>query len=46
MMWPNVPPMEAADLVMGEDAWMDFLMGEGAGDDTNVNLGNEGLGNM
>lgn len=26
MMWPNVPPMEAADVVMGDDAgWMDFL---------------------
>ncbi|EON97242.1 putative zn 2cys6 transcription factor protein [Phaeoacremonium minimum UCRPA7] len=46
MMWPNVPPMEAADLVMGEDAWMDFLMGEGAGDDSNVNLDNDGLGMM
>ncbi|KAK2012209.1 fungal-specific transcription factor domain-containing protein [Colletotrichum eremochloae] len=25
MMWPNVPPMEAADVVMGDDAWMEFL---------------------
>lgn len=27
MMWPNVPPLEAADVVMGDDAWMDFLRG-------------------
>lgn len=26
MMWPNVPPLEAADVVMGDDAgWMEFL---------------------
>ncbi|KAI0380619.1 hypothetical protein F5Y04DRAFT_271326 [Hypomontagnella monticulosa] len=25
MMWPNVTPLEAADLVMGDDAWMEFL---------------------
>jgi transcriptional regulatory protein GAL4 len=26
MMWPNVPPMEAADVVMGDEAgWMEFL---------------------
>ncbi|KAL6404585.1 Regulatory protein GAL4 [Ilyonectria robusta] len=26
MMWPNAPPMEVADVVMGDDAgWMDFL---------------------
>lgn len=26
MMWPNVPPMEAANVVMGDDAgWMEFL---------------------
>jgi hypothetical protein len=27
MMWPNVQPLEAADVVMGDDAWMDFLKG-------------------
>ncbi|KAF6809235.1 C6 transcription factor [Colletotrichum sojae] len=32
MMWPNVPPMEAADVVMGDDAWMEFLKGGTAGD--------------
>lgn len=32
MMWPNVPPMEAADVVMGDEAgWMEFLAA-GAGD--------------
>ncbi|KPM45009.1 hypothetical protein AK830_g1522 [Neonectria ditissima] len=32
MMWPNVPPMEAADVVMGDDAgWMDFLRLESNG---------------
>lgn len=26
MMWPNVPPLEAADVVMGDEAgWMEFL---------------------
>ncbi|KAM5354420.1 hypothetical protein ACJ41O_001069 [Fusarium nematophilum] len=31
MMWPNVPPMEAADVVMGDDAgWMEFLSAGGA----------------
>lgn len=26
MMWPNVPPIEAADVVMGDEAgWMEFL---------------------
>lgn len=29
MMWPNVPAFEAADQFM-DDAWMDFLGGEGA----------------
>lgn len=28
MMWPNVPAFEAADQFM-DDAWMDFLGGEG-----------------
>ncbi|KAF3801578.1 Acetamidase regulatory protein [Colletotrichum gloeosporioides] len=32
MMWPNVPPMEAADVVMGDDAWMEFLKGGSGGD--------------
>ncbi|KAL0934332.1 C6 transcription factor [Colletotrichum truncatum] len=32
MMWPNVPPMEAADVVMGDDAWMEFLKGGANGD--------------
>ncbi|KAF9876109.1 C6 transcription factor [Colletotrichum karsti] len=32
MMWPNVPPMEAADVVMGDDAWMEFLKGGAGGD--------------
>lgn len=27
MMWPNVAPMEAADLVMGDNAWLQFLQG-------------------
>lgn len=31
MMWPNVPAFEAADQFM-DDAWMDFLGGEGAGE--------------
>lgn len=32
MMWPNVQPMEAADVVMGDEAgWMEFLAA-GAGD--------------
>lgn len=30
MMWPNVPAFEAADQFM-DDAWMDFLGGEGDG---------------
>ena len=25
MMWPNAPPMEAANVVMGDDGWMEFL---------------------
>jgi transcriptional regulatory protein GAL4 len=25
MMWPNAPPMEVADVVMGDDTWMNFL---------------------
>lgn len=26
MMWPNMPALEAADVVMGDDAgWMEFL---------------------
>jgi hypothetical protein len=26
MMWPNVPPLEAADVVMGDEfGWMEFL---------------------
>ncbi|KXH34587.1 fungal specific transcription factor domain-containing protein [Colletotrichum simmondsii] len=32
MMWPNVPPLEAADVVMGDDAWMEFLKGGTSGD--------------
>lgn len=33
MMWPNVPPMEAADEVMGDDAgWMEFLRAGSADD--------------
>ncbi|KAK1579189.1 LOW QUALITY PROTEIN: fungal-specific transcription factor domain-containing protein [Colletotrichum navitas] len=32
MMWPNVPPMEAADVVMGDDAWMEFLKSGTSGD--------------
>ncbi|KAL1842714.1 hypothetical protein VTK73DRAFT_3064 [Phialemonium thermophilum] len=33
MMWPNVPPLEAADVVMGEDAaWMEFLRAGSAED--------------
>ena len=40
MMWPNAPPMEAADVVMGDDAaWMEFLRagsGEGWVDSTFV----------
>ncbi|KAF4457913.1 C6 transcription factor [Fusarium austroafricanum] len=32
MMWPNVHPMEAADVVMGDQAgWMDFLSSEASG---------------
>lgn len=31
MMWPNVPAFEAADQFM-DDAWMDFLGGEGTGE--------------
>ncbi|KAI1393078.1 uncharacterized protein F4822DRAFT_150033 [Hypoxylon trugodes] len=31
MMWPNVTPLEAADLVMGDDAWMEFLREDGNG---------------
>jgi len=27
MMWPNVPALEA-DVVMQDDAWMEFLRGE------------------
>lgn len=27
MMWPNVPALEA-DVVMRDDAWMEFLRGE------------------
>lgn len=33
MIWPNVSSIEAADMVMGDDAWMDFLRGEGAAND-------------
>ncbi|KAK2024053.1 fungal-specific transcription factor domain-containing protein [Colletotrichum zoysiae] len=32
MMWPNVPPMEAADVVMADDAWMEFLRSGTSGD--------------
>jgi transcriptional regulatory protein GAL4 len=32
MIWPNVAPLEAADLVMGDDSWMEFLGADG-GDD-------------
>ncbi|KAK2056218.1 hypothetical protein LY76DRAFT_607144 [Colletotrichum caudatum] len=32
MMWPNVPPTEAADVVMGDDAWMEFLRSGTSGD--------------
>ncbi|KZL70749.1 fungal specific transcription factor domain-containing protein [Colletotrichum incanum] len=32
MLWPNVPPMEAADVVMGDDAWMEFLKSGTSGD--------------
>lgn len=32
MMWPNVHPIEAADVVMGDQAgWMEFLNSEAAG---------------
>jgi hypothetical protein len=27
MMWPNLPALEA-DVVMQDDAWMEFLMGK------------------
>ncbi|KAI0009209.1 fungal-specific transcription factor domain-containing protein [Xylariaceae sp. FL0662B] len=27
MMWPNATPLEAADEVMGDDAWLEFLRG-------------------
>ncbi|KAI1777478.1 hypothetical protein F4818DRAFT_410558 [Hypoxylon cercidicola] len=36
MMWPNVTPLEAADLVMGDDAWMEFL-GENSGGEVGRN---------
>lgn len=39
MMWPNVPPMEAADVVMGDDAWMEFLKGGTSGDGDGVWFG-------
>lgn len=33
MMWPNVPPLEAADVVMGDDGgWMEFLRAGSAED--------------
>ncbi|XXH00994.1 hypothetical protein Hte_007345 [Hypoxylon texense] len=32
MMWPNITPLEAADLVMGDDSWMDFLGEDGGGE--------------
>uniref|UniRef100_A0A0L0MZM8 Regulatory protein GAL4 n=1 Tax=Tolypocladium ophioglossoides (strain CBS 100239) TaxID=1163406 RepID=A0A0L0MZM8_TOLOC len=39
MMWPNVPPQEAADVVMGDDTgWMEFLRA-GSADDWNEPLG-------
>ncbi|POR36979.1 Regulatory protein GAL4 [Tolypocladium paradoxum] len=39
MMWPNVPPLEAADVVMGDDTgWMEFLRA-GSVDDWNEPLG-------
>lgn len=37
MMWPNVTPLEAADLVMGDDAWMEFLREDGSGGDVGRN---------
>ncbi|KAK2049308.1 hypothetical protein LZ31DRAFT_562767 [Colletotrichum somersetense] len=36
MMWPNVPPMEAADVVMADDAWMEFLRSGTSGDGDGV----------
>ncbi|EFQ36180.1 fungal specific transcription factor domain-containing protein [Colletotrichum graminicola M1.001] len=39
MMWPNVPPMEAADVVMGDDAWMEFLKSGTSGDGDGVWFG-------
>ncbi|KAI1763505.1 hypothetical protein GGR53DRAFT_497352 [Hypoxylon sp. FL1150] len=37
MMWPNVTPLEAADLVMGDDAWMEFLREDGSGGEVGRN---------
>lgn len=39
MMWPNVPPLEAADVAMGDDTgWMEFLRA-GSAEDWNEPLG-------
>ncbi|KAI0009002.1 fungal-specific transcription factor domain-containing protein [Xylariaceae sp. FL0662B] len=41
MMWPNVAPTEAADLVMGDEAaWMEFL-GAAAGDGGGIGNGEQ-----
>ncbi|KAK2594307.1 hypothetical protein QQS21_008013 [Conoideocrella luteorostrata] len=38
MMWPNVPPLEAADVVMGDEVgWMEFLK-SGSADNWDVTL--------